>query len=340
MIIAFNSNIFQQQYVEVLKDILLLLVKKDQHFVEMSGLLQDADYIYKTDLFSHYLSNHDRELLNRLVSKKPNQLHKTYLTKITVGTNVQNGEISPNNVLRILQERSKIILENLINDWNFLRGVCDKYTAHSKRKNIYLLIQKAITNQWLEADTGGGQGELKKVIELRINSPQYRQIEKYKLMCLFDSDRVSGNTNQLDNTKIKLISFLKTGNEDNLRNIVFTDCNYQDTDLIIWHILYKKKLENYIPLKIILEGGVTNLTTEQVNILTTKTLTDLDFLEYKDYITLRDSEIKRQFPEKFLLSFSYQLLETICEHHKVRINETEEEVSEMEQILLKIAKII
>jgi hypothetical protein len=27
------------------------------------------------------------------------------------------------------------------------------------------------------------------------------------------------------------------------------DISYEDNDLIIWHILYKRKIENYIPLE-------------------------------------------------------------------------------------------
>ena len=49
---------------------------------------------------------------------------------------------------------------------------------------------------------------------------------------------------------------------------------------------------------------------------------------------------KEQFPEIFLSAFSYQALEKRCKHHKVYLAEANEEVSELEQILLKIAKII
>jgi hypothetical protein len=54
-------------------------------------------------------------------------------------------------------------------------------------------------------------------------------------------------------------------------------------------------------------------------------------------------QVKADFPQMFLASFLVAELEQRCEHHKVYIelpNGTLEQASEMEQILLKIAKII
>ena len=56
MIIAFNHNVFQPEYIETLRDILMFLSKGEQHFVETNGLLQNEVFIYETPLFTDYLS--------------------------------------------------------------------------------------------------------------------------------------------------------------------------------------------------------------------------------------------------------------------------------------------
>lgn len=338
MIISFNSAVFVEEYAEDLREAFVLLAKKEQHFVDTASLEQNSNYIYNSQLFENYFSKKEKELvIKTLPQRKPKAIHKTYLTKIRVGNG--SNEVKPNDLLRILKERSKIIIENLINDWKFLRGVCDKYTASPQRKPIYLLIQKAIKNEWIEPATGGGDGQIKPVIKHLISSIVYKDIEKYKLMTLFDSDRKFPNPNTLDTkTKIPLVSFLKTGLETSIPTLTFINCVYETTDLILWHILYKRKLENYVPLNVLF-NNIHNLTESQKQYLENLTVQELDFDEYyKDKIGIRKDKIKEQFPEMFLTTFSYTDFERICEHHKV--NFEGEEITEMEQILLKIAKII
>ncbi len=86
------------------------------------------------------------------------------------------------------------------------------------------------------------------------------------------------------------------------------------------------------------------ITATQKNDLQNITKDDLDFMEYNyNNIGIGEQKIKQEFPKMFLANFSYIELEKRYEHHKVRIelpDETTEEISELEQILLKIAKII
>ena len=86
---------------------------------------------------------------------------------------------------------------------------------------------------------------------------------------------------------------------------------------------------------------ITSITEVQKNDLKSKTNDDLDFMQYnEENIGIGGSQIKDQFPKMFLSPFSYRLLEQKCEDHKVFLLEANEKVSEIEQILLKMAKII
>jgi hypothetical protein len=339
MIIEFNPNVFIKEQVEILSEIFVFILKsKDRHFVETKGIrTEKEEYIFQIPLFHKEIAaRHIEELIKHIPQQRRSisSLHKKYLTRIVIGFG--NDEILPQNALRILQQPSKIILENLINDWKFLKGICDKYTDSPKRKTIYLLVQKAIRNEWIEPATGGGDGQIKPAIQHYINSTTYQGIEKYKLMALFDSDRQLPNTDKLDTTKIPLVYYLKTGLETSIPTLTFNDCTYEANDLIIWHILYKRKIENYVPLSVLF-NCIYNLTEQQKQYLQSLSSEQLDFEEYtKDKINIGNSKIKEQFPQMFLSDFSYQEFEKRCEHHKIGL----ENISEMEQILLKIAKII
>jgi hypothetical protein len=158
-------------------------------------------------------------------------------------------------------------------------------------------------------------------------------------MAIFDSDKNIKNGFQTPH--IKEIKYFKKKKDTDI--ITSTDYEYEPNDLIVWHILYKRKIENYIPLDILFEKAPL-ITQIQKNNLLSKSESDLDFIEYnKDGNDIGQIDIKEEFPKMFLDNFSYRLLEQRCEHHKVRIelpDGTIEEISEIEQILLKIAKII
>ncbi len=88
-------------------------------------------------------------------------------------------------------------------------------------------------------------------------------------------------------------------------------------------------------------ANITLITPVQKTELRNKTSEELDFIEYgKENTGIGESKIKAQFPEMFLTDFSYRDLEQRCEHHQIFLAEANELVSEIEQILLKIVKII
>ncbi|MFM2061612.1 MAG: hypothetical protein RLZZ507_1282 [Cyanobacteriota bacterium] len=350
MIISFNPAIFQNQNLEIQSDLAKILVKltENNHFIDATSISKiffddKNEYIfYKNDIYENCLSKLDRKSLKEYFEKKILEpipvLYRTYLTRITIGTDA--GEIHPRNAYKILTERSTIIVENGINDRKFIEGISQKYSSSKKRRSIYVLISNAIKREIIEFDNAGGSGEIQKRIQHWMNAPRYFNIYKYKLMALFDSDKNSDDDFNARKYK-KLIEFLKNREISNPPSE--NDIIYEDHDLIIWHILYKKELENYIPLDILFDK-FPEITATQKNDLKNTNTDDLDFIEYNyNNIGIGEKTIKTEFPEMFLGNFSYRLLEQRCEHHKVKIELPDgkiEEISELEQILLKIAKII
>lgn len=197
------------------------------------------------------------------------------------------------------------------------------------------MLNQAIQDDVIESDNCGGVGELTKVTQRWRDSDRYQNISQYKLMAIFDSDKQ--NSNRFVTPHKSKIEYFKLKKITTIESI---DYEHESTDLIIWHILYKRKIENYIPLNVLFVK-ILSITPEQKIELESKSNDELDFIEYnQDNIGIGESKIKDQFPEMFLAPFSSRDLEQRCEHHKVFLPETNELVSEIEQILLKIAKII
>jgi hypothetical protein len=246
---------------------------------------------------------------------------------------MNSENVHPENAYRIITERSKLIVENGINDWKFIRGICNKYSSgRIKRRSIYQLLDRAIEKELLESDNAGGIGEITKIAQRWIDNDRYHNIYQYKLMAIFDSDK---KTSDSQTPHVKKIEYFKKTQLENNQTI-----DYESTDLIIWHVLHKRKIENYLPLNVMF-NWITSITDDLKNGLNNKTETELDFIEYNtSNIGIGELKIKEQFPDIFIKSFSYRDLEQRCEHHKIVLFETNELVSEIEQILLKIAKII
>lgn len=348
MIISFNYKIFQIENSEIqsaLAEILVALMKTNVHFIDIKSINaifynEKYEYIFDSNIIAtSYLSLNHRRGLKDFLNKKSQQtitsIHKQHLRSIVIGLDVDNKEIHPIDACKILTERSKVIVENGINDWKFIKGICQKYSESKiKRRSVYQILNQAIQNENIESDNSGGIGEITKITQRWIDSERYKNIFKYKLMAIFDSDKksptdVTPHKKKIEYFKSKIITSIQD-----------SDYEYEITDLLTWHILYKRKIENYIPLNILC-NSITSITQAQRSDLESKSNDDLDFIEYnQDNIRISESKIKEQFPQIFLTSFSYRDIEKRCEHHKTFLLEANESVSEIEQILLKMVKII
>jgi hypothetical protein len=348
MIISFNPSIFKNEDCElqdVLARIIVILINTHCHFIEVRSMEsiffdKNSKYIFDSNIVAQsHLSVVQRRLLKNFICKEIlrniTALHKKYLNHIVIGIDKNNNEMHPKDAYNLISERSKILLENGINDGKFIRGICQKYSSSKRRlKSIYEKIDEAIKNEKIEFEHCGGIGGIEKISKKYICATRYKNIFQYKLMTIFDSDRrksdeLTSHTN--------LIKYLKK-RDKKIESII--DHNYEYTDLIIWHILYKKKIENYVPISLLLEA-FPSTTQFQKDELAAKTCEELDFIDYsKANIGISEIEIKRQFPDIFLSKFSYRKFEERCEHHKITFKEEDESVSEIEQILLKIAQIL
>jgi hypothetical protein len=353
MIISFNPEVIYNQDRAIQKELgkIFRLFHENNHLIDtksISDIFFDDKNQYSfdnTEISQNCLSDEDRKDLKDYIcanTESVTKLHKKHLTHLVIGTNL--GEIHPSDAYKAIKERSLIIIENNPNDGKFITGIIDKYKFFGERRSIYTLIKKVVDNQNLIYHHSGGSG-IKDQIEICVNGV-YKNICQFKLLVLFDSDKE--NKTYFKKEYKKLIEYLK-------KRVISdppttNDLSYEENDLVIWHILFKRSIENYVPLSVIF-ANITNLNpNHQIN-LQALTPDEMDFIQYYKpigkpsnyYISIGKDKVKEQFPEMFLSNFPPSELEDRCHHHKVDIlypDGTIDQVSEIEQILLKIAKII
>lgn len=354
MIISFNPDIFLNTddtiQADLAKIFIFLMDKGKSNIIEMKSLntiffKENGDYKFDDSYVGkNHFSNYQKIIFKDYIYQyriSPTQLHQKHLTKITIGLNA--NELLPELAYKILNERSIVIIENATNDWKFIKGICYKYTNHKKRASIYTLIKKAIDEDRLIPDNAGGSGVMAQ-LKIWIEGI-YQDFYKHKIMSIFDSDKQ--NPTYFKTEYKSLIEYLKQRSISTPPSS--TDLIYEDTDRVLWHILYKRAMENYVPINI-LKREINSLNQTQKNNLNTlaQNPIDVDYVVYHKpdglsndhYMSIGEKTAKALFPAMFLSNFSYSELEERCEHHKAFSHEANEPITEVEQILLKIAKII
>lgn len=339
MIVEIDENIFFSDDEEILKDLAFIVREEmllDKHFWNVENIQENLDLIKETEWYLDYLSTMDQqgfeEVLDAIISKSAyiTKMHTKYLTSIKIGES--GSQISLRDAKVLLHERSKVIVENATNDWKFIKGLIEKYKNHKTKKTVFKLLHKALNNNWIEPEHAGGKtGIQTRIIDLL---DRYGDAYRLKLATLFDSDCTSPKKELKKEVK-KLLGFLKSEHSEKVDDR-FNPNKY----VIIWHMLFKREIENYLPLVVIEEHS----PEEKTICATLKKLKpeELDYIDMEEQF--KNLNVKRGFPELFLdKKWRKNLLEERCSHHLEQIetpNNILEEISEMEVILLKLVKII
>ncbi len=344
MIISINLDLFNHENDEILNKI-----NKIIDFIFEKELIWDSDNI--SDLFEEnnffinsrfydiFLSKYQKTTINENISvikeKRAYQtsLHNHYLKKISIG--LGNKDVHPNIAYEIISKPSAILVENGENDFKFIRGIVNKYKNHKSRKTLYRYIEKQLELKNLLSENAGGRDSILSRFRT-LCKESYEHIEKYKIFILFDSDK--NNTDKIvNNEQKKIIGKLK---RKEIKDIA--DCEFENTDVCTWHMLYKRNIENYLPLPVLKKNF--NLSNEITIKLDNFTNNQRDYVNYSDLLKDCKIDIKNDFPKLFLdQSWTKEQLEHHCEHHFVSHelpNGTQESISEIEIILLKILRIL
>ncbi|EOR96310.1 hypothetical protein ADIARSV_0545 [Arcticibacter svalbardensis MN12-7] len=343
MIFKFNPALFYVDNAELQKTLLRLILDfTDRRYLwDFENLTEiiynDDNAFFDNSITARYLPEPIlQELEDRIdiilqQSAYISQPQKFYFTTIVIG--LEADETSPNDALRISELPSLIFLENGTNDWNFIKGIIDNYANHNTKKTVFKAVQQAYLSNRLVPVGLGGAGELIKVIKAYI-SGNYVDIQRHKLMTVFDSDR--DNSVSINNKWHNALTYLKNDRAFDITNVV--EWSYANEDRINWHMLYKREIENYIP-KELLFSNIEQLTEEAKKEIDQLTPDGYDFFNFDKYL----EDHKNRTSELFLITSNRVILEQRCIHHSVKAEVPSgilEDIVELESIMQMVAKLI
>lgn len=342
MIFSFNPEVFEVEDNKIQLDVTSILIQfLSKKFLWDSDNLfsiffDDEKSIFDNSKTRKYVTDELAieigELANFYLDQSAyiTDLHKFYLNSIVIG--VRPGEVSPSIALKLLSEPALVLLENSTNDWNFIRGIIRNYCTHKRKKNIFEMIDEAVECYNLIPYQVGGGGEFVKVIGTHI-SGRYRDISLFKLIAIFDSDR--GDKDSFNEKWYNLVRFLK-GQEFDRQ--IHENWEPRSQDIILWHMLYKREIENYIPKDLLFEC-FPEFSIDDKEIIDVLTPDEYDFFNFDPYL----EDHKNESSKIFLKEQIRTQIQQRCSHHLVsaeKHNKILEQIEEPEFILQKLAKLI
>ena len=276
------------------------------HFVCMNAAIKE--WFDKTIVQSElYFGTLHREMLECETEMFcPPTMSKQYLRTVFVGKS--DGSKSVNEMLFLAEEPSVIILENGKYDWIVLQKWIEKYRKEKSFKNINSEVHRAVKNNWVRDHNGGGKNNIPNVVDSIL--PIYKGLHGLKIFTIFDSDKSSSTDTSKDKENNILTSFL-------------------DEKDIEWHVLKKRKIENYFPLTVYEKAGLMVKGIE-IPSLTLEQLDFMDFNEKKDctFITMNKSQVEE---------LADNLTKTELQERVYHVDGT---IDEVQEIIFKLAKFI
>jgi len=141
----------------------------------------------------------------------------------------------------ILTSPGRLLCENMMYESPVYKNMIGAYKHDRDFGNMFILLEKAKNNGWLRFANGGGYGGFKGYLE-DMDKGEYKNIAKLKFCTLIDRDT---DTGALPANRKNLFAFLSGGKDET--TLQDTDIYTLDFGSYIWHIWYKRAIENYFP---------------------------------------------------------------------------------------------
>lgn len=222
----------------------------------------------------------------------------------------------------LLQKPSELLLENSANEWEIYRSLIDYYAKGNKYKNVMTYLQWAIKRDLIEPAHLGGIYQLP--AELSQKECIYKNMYRHKVCVVFDRDTATGD--DIDKTKKAVFASLCNGIDiSQVNNELVYRLDYDDE--YVWHMWYKRMVENYFPKEQYEKHGVdTSSFKDHLSYDYQK------FDEKKDY----PKGYKKIMMKEIANGMTRQYFEDNTQHFTIN----GEDMSEITLLLLKIAKIV
>lgn len=220
-------------------------------------------------------------------------------------------------------ERSILLLENSVYEWNVYKHIVDTYKRDRQHPNLIKKLSNAIDKGRLIYNHGGGYSQYQQLIEQH-EVHTYKSVGKYKICALLDSDCPSEN--DIPKEKYKLYCYLCGDKYEDFTGYDSSKIYTLNQPNYIWHMWYKRSIENYFPNDSYISAGMDpSLITE------TGTQRDYVKITYKNIIGYDKDKL-----QVLTHTMSRQKYEDNLKHFNVN----GEDLSEIQLFLLKLVRII
>ena len=219
-------------------------------------------------------------------------------------------------------ERSILILENAVYEWDVYKHIIDTYKHDKQHPNLMKKLLLAINNNRLAPYHGGGWTQHQQHIEQQ-EASLYSGVGRYKMCALLDSDSVSENC--IPSDRVKLYCFLCGEDTESFEGYDLNKIYTLNQPLYVWHMWYKRCIENYFPNDAYEEA---QMDTSKI----TETGVNRDYLKISEKITGYSKDKLPSLTSKM----SRRKYETGLKHFYV----DGEDLSELQLFLLKLVRII
>lgn len=312
-----------------------MIIKVDNEFFEKFKEPDIADICYYAAEYGHFI---DTIPLNRIKLKQDVNLHcgtsqksiikyaqkrfshltdehRHYLTTI----NASSYEID--TLKLILKSPARLLIENMMYEKPVYKCMIGSYKHDRYFGNMFAMLEMAIHKNWIEFAHGGGFGSFEEYLKA-MDKGEYKNIARLKFCTLMDRDQDSAI---LPTDRDGLFRYLSGGKDH--ESLKDSDIYTLTFHSYIWHLWYKRAIENYFPDTCYIDCGYN------------PTVIWPSFPADRNYKKIVDKG-KGQFQKKDLpflpLNMSRNDYETGLQHFNIG----GQDMSELQLFLLKLVKII
>ena len=191
-------------------------------------------------------------------------------------TTISLENFDPEQCEVLFGERSMLLLENSVYEWNVYTHIVDTYKRDRQHPNLIKKLSNAIDKGRLTYYHGGGCSQHQQHIEQH-EAHIYKSVGKYKICALLDRDCPSEN--DIPKEKYKLYCYLCGDKYEDFVGYDLSKIYSLNQPNYIWHMWYKRSIENYFPNDSYISAGMDpSLITE------TGTQRDYVKITYKNII--------------------------------------------------------
>ena len=281
------------------------------HYISCSSKTKDCII----DAINNHASSYEKEQIKSSSAFDPTNEQIKYMTTINL------SDFNEKQCLDLFEKSSLLLIENAPYEWDVYKQMAAAYTHDRSHGNLYKQLIQAIETKKIEPWHGGGFTQYKSLIEQK-STIFADEVIKYKLCALLDSDGCLIEKKDTWKAKRNIYCFLCNIEKEKFTDFELDKIYSLDQKPYIWHMWYKRAIENYFPRKAFEDLGLdlSNYSDKE----------DWNYIKFKNF-----NYKKEQLPE-LSKSMSQKDYETGLQHFCIQ----EEDLSEIQLLLLKLIKII